>query len=261
MEINGSQHLMTSLTLSTTLAAQSKFFQRGTSIGGEVRLSDGSFADSLYAELYDTRSYSVVARSAVTDGRFHFPQVAPSQYTIRVVNAFGEQPLLEEPQQIGDVPASPITLVLPTGIRQRPPSGGVSVQDLRRPILRKAIDAAQDAQRFSQSGDTHKAIVKLEAAIRIAPAYREAHVNLGVEYARAGRIEDAIKEFHEALDIGPPAAPIYTNLAVALLAIGQFREARTAISKALALDSTNSAAARLLGYADAYETEARPAQK
>lgn len=244
---------MTTLTRSASLAAHSALFREGISVSGEIRMSSHAVAGSLYAELFDAQSRSVVARAAIINGRFDFPHVIPGSYTIRVVKALGDQPLVEQPQQIGDVQTSPIVVVLPTGVEEKPPLGGVSMRELRPPIPRKAIHAAQEAQRFSQSGDTHKAIVKLEAAIRIAPAYRDAHVNLGVEYARAGRIEDALKEFREALDIGPPAAVIYTNLAVALLAIRRFQEARAAISKALTLDSANSAAGRLLGYADAYQ--------
>jgi len=244
--------IMTSF-IATSLAAQPARFQTGVYVTGEVRLSNGSFADSLYAELYDTQRHSIVARSVVSGGRFDFPQVVPGLYTIRLAKAFGDAPLLEEPHQVGEDGSSFLTLVLPSSAQERPPIGAVSVREFRHPIPQKAIRAAHDAQRFSQSGDTHRAIVKLQEAVRIAPAYRDAHVNLGVEYARAGRIEDAIHEFNEALEIGPPVSVIYTNLALALSSLRRFREASAAASKALALNPSDSAASKLLAYANEHQ--------
>ena len=54
---------------------------------------------------------------------------------------------------------------------------------------------------------------------RSTPQYRDAHLNLGVQYARVGRTADARAEFQKALDIGPPAAPIYADLALTSLAL------------------------------------------
>ncbi len=72
-----------------------------------------------------------------------------------------------------------------------PISGVVSLHELEHPVPKKAIREAHEAERFSRANDIPKAIAKLENAIRIDPSYRDAHVNLGVQYARSGRVADA----------------------------------------------------------------------
>jgi tetratricopeptide (TPR) repeat protein len=119
---------------------------------------------------------------------------------------------------------------------REPISGVVSLHDLQHPISKKALRAAYQAQQLSNAHQPAKAIAKLEKAIRIDPLFRDAHLNLGVEYARADRMADAHAEFQKALDIGPPVAPIYADLALMLAISGELREAQAFAHKALDLD-------------------------
>jgi tetratricopeptide (TPR) repeat protein len=128
----------------------------------------------------------------------------------------------------------------------KPISGVVSLRELQHPVSKKALRAAYQAQQFSNAHDSARAIAQLEKAIRIDPSFRDAHCNLGVEYARGGRMSDARAEFQKALDIGPPAAPIYADLALASVAAGEFDQAVAFARKALELDPEDSAAQRLL---------------
>jgi Tfp pilus assembly protein PilF len=128
---------------------------------------------------------------------------------------------------------------------REPISGVVSLRELQHPVSKKAIRAAYQAQQFTDAHNIPKAIAKLEKAIRIDPSYRDAHCNLGVLYARMGRITDARAELQKALDIGPPAAQIYADLALTSAAVGEFRQAQAFAQKALDLDPGNGAA-RLL---------------
>ena len=109
-----------------------------------------------------------------------------------------------------------------------------------------------EGQRYSEAYDTAKAIAKLEQAIRIAPAFREAHANLGVQYARAGRLDEAVGQFGAALGIGPPDVLIYSNLALALLTLKQYKDGEEFARKAVALEPGNATAQRLLRYAAAH---------
>ncbi len=128
----------------------------------------------------------------------------------------------------------------------QPISGVVSLHDLEHPIPEKALRAAYEAQQFSNAHNTAKAIAKLEKAIRIDPSYRDAHCNLGVLYARAGRPADARAEFQKALSIGPPAAPIYVDLALSSVAAGEIQAAQALARKALELDPANGGAQQIL---------------
>lgn len=130
--------------------------------------------------------------------------------------------------------------------RPEPAAAVVSLKELEHPVPNKALRAAFDAQQLANQRKIPQAIAKLEKALRIAPSYRDAHCNLGVLYARVGRIADARAEFQKALEIGPPAAPIYADLALVSVAAGEFRQAAAFARKAFALDPSDAAAQLLL---------------
>jgi tetratricopeptide (TPR) repeat protein len=219
---------------------------------GEIESATPMSLNALYVELYDTRNHVVVERSSVSsDGRFRFYQGdAASGYTLRVVTAPGEDPLLEESPRMGF--GNSLVLRLPEQKNSQPVSGKVSLEQLQHPVPKQAIRAAKEAERYSEAHETTKAIAKLEQAVRIAPYYRDGHSNLGVQYARAGRLAEALAQFHFALDIGPPNALIYSNLALALLTLKQFRDGEEFARKAVALEPENAIAQKLLRYAVAH---------
>ena len=152
---------------------------------------------------------------------------------------------LKAPDEFDEPEMAPLVPDWPQPQTAEPPAGSVSLRELQHPISKKALRAAYEAEQFSQAHDTAKAIEKLEKAVHIDPSYRDGHCNLGVQYARAGRITDARAEFQKALDIGPPAAPIYADLALTLAASGDMREAQALARKALELDPDNRPAQRI----------------
>jgi tetratricopeptide (TPR) repeat protein len=167
------------------------------------------------------------------DGQFE-PDHVPGSYSSRLLKASGEAEF--------ETGATPLIPELPDRSGSKPISGLVSLHDLQHPIPKKALKQAYEAEQFAHANNVPKAIAKLENAIRIYPAYRDAHLNLDVEFVRVGRSADAKAEFQKALDIGPPIAPIYADLALTSLGLGQRQEAETLARKALELDPANSAA-------------------
>lgn len=215
------------------------------SVLGEVRSHGDTGSNALLVELYDTRTHSVVQRVPVERGQFELSNVPVGSYAVRVVTAAGETPLVEQVHQFE--PGAPLLVLdLPERSAGKPPSGSVALRDLEHPIPKKAIREAAEAEQCELAHDLPKAIAKLESAIRIYPAYRDAHVNLGVQYYRVGRADDARAEFQKALEIGPPAAQIYVDLALTSLASGQLLEANALARKALELEPANSGAQKIL---------------
>jgi len=192
-------------------------------------------------EVYDTRTSAIIERAPVTNGQFELDHVPVGSFSVRLVTAPGAAPLLEEYHEF-EPGGAPLVLDLPERAASQPISGLVSLHDLEHPVSKKAIREAYEAQQLARTNDFPKAIAKLEKAIRIDPAYRDAHVNLGVQYTRVGRSADARAEFQRALDIGPPTAPIYADLALISLALHQNQEAASYAQKALKLDPANGAA-------------------
>ena len=134
----------------------------------------------------------------------------------------------------------------------RPMAGVVSLHELEHPIPEKAQRAAYEGQRLAQANKTAKAIRKLEQAVRIAPRYRDAHNDLGVQYARLRRFAAARAEFEKALAIGPPVEQIYLNLALSNAALGDLPQALVFAQKTLGLNPRNALARELLARASAH---------
>ena len=232
------------ICLSTSLYAQFSA-SPGYSVTGELRSHGDTGSDNFFVEVYDTRSNAIVEREPVSHGRFELDHVPVGSFSVRLVTGPGETPIVEEFHQF-EPGGGPLILDLPERAANKPISGLVSLRDLQHPVPKKAIREAFEAQQFSRDNNLPKAIAKLENAIRMAPNFRDAHLNLGVEYTRVGRIADARAQFQKALDIGPPASPIYTDLALTSLALGQHREAEAFARKALELDPANGNAQKAL---------------
>ena len=211
---------------------------------------------SLSAQLYDTQNHKVAAADLTSDDAFLFRNVATGQYWV-VVNDTGGTELYK-----GLLSASPIEAVvaihLPEDDRRRPPSGPVSVTELRHPPSAKAIRAATAAQHSAESGDYRKAAQQLENAIRMSPDYAVAHSNLGAQYARMGRYDDAITEARQSIALGQPNPVDLCNMAYAQLFLRRFDDAGQSVRQCLALAPSSPHAHYLLGNLLARESRTLP---
>lgn len=119
-----------SFFFSAVLFAQMRPFGGELNFTGEIQSAGTTALGTLYVELYDPRTHMVVERTSVSsDGSFRLHHgSAESSYTIRVVTAPGEDPLLEESHQIG--PGNSLVLRLPEQKTNQPVSGSVSVHEL-----------------------------------------------------------------------------------------------------------------------------------
>jgi Flp pilus assembly protein TadD len=164
-----------------------------------------------------------------------------------IVFVFLSTTLHAQIQSPGEYSVTPVTRV-----GDRPVAATVSLYELEHPIPEKALRAVYESQRYAQENNTRKAIEKLEEAVRLAPSYRDAHNDLGVQYAQARRFTEARAEFQTALEIGPPAAPIYVNLALTSAAFGYLGDAEAFARQALRLDASNPVAQKMLRYVSAH---------
>ncbi len=146
----------------------------------------------------------------------------------------------------GDAPVASAFPSLPAA--REPIAGVVSLRELEYPVPRKALREAYEAQKLADAHKTPQSIARYEKAIRIYPRYRDARVDLGVEYARAGRLSDAREQFQKALEIGPPISTIYYDLALAALALQNYHEAEKQARKALELAPEHRGAREVLEY-------------
>ena len=215
-------------------------------VSGELHGDNAATWNALEVQLFDEKSHTLIDRTFIqSDGRFQLQNAIAGAYTIRVVRASQQDPILEEIHQFDRVNL-PLILELPAQRANRPASGTVSVTDLAHPIPKKALCAAIEAQHYRDAQDEPQAMRKLEEAIRIDPDFRDAYINLGALYARAGRLQDALTQFQRAMKIGPPNSFVYSNMSWAYLALKRPRDADEFARKALSLDPSNSKARSLL---------------
>ena len=96
-----------------------------------------------------------------------------------------------------------------------------------------------------QKESVDDAISHYEAALRIRPAYGEAHSNLGNALVRKNKPDEAIDHYHHALQAGFNRAEVYIGLGDALLEKGDAKQAviqyKTASDLALARGNTDLA--------------------
>jgi len=84
-----------------------------------------------------------------------------------------------------------------------------------------------------------EAMVELQTTIRQDPALHQAHANLGLAYAMAGRLEDARRALAEAERLNPTNAETQARIGDVCLAGGQIEQARRRFLRALDLQPGN----------------------
>ena len=92
----------------------------------------------------------------------------------------------------------------------------------------KVFQQASDAMR---SGDLNAAGDGFAAAAKLAPAFAEAHFNLGLVREEQGRLEDAIASFQKALTLQPHLHGANLFLAIAHYKLNHFDQALAAAHK------------------------------
>jgi tetratricopeptide (TPR) repeat protein len=215
---------------------------------GEVQDAPGQPSQASSIELTDLqgqRPYDQVKLNG--DNSFSIRNVRCGEYVVRVLDGAGR--ILRQEYITLQMDSFPVTVRMPKlPAVNRPASGGVSVAELQAPpVPKKAFKAFVRAQEHSQAGRYEKAAAELQKAIKIHPAYGEAHSNLGVQYIRMKQPEKAIEELHKAIEIGPPVAIHYANLSFAYWSLNRFPEAEQAARKALELDPNYLQAHYMLG--------------
>ena len=128
-------------------------------------------------------------------------------------------------------PDIPHTLFTPA----RSASPAISIGLLRHKVPKPAFRAASRAKNLSRAGEHSKAVVELEAAIRLDPQFVSAQNALGIEYGRCGRLEDAAAAFRRVIELAPGEWAGHYNLALTMLSGGDLPRAIDSARRALQL--------------------------
>jgi len=91
---------------------------------------------------------------------------------------------------------------------------------------------------FADRSRNAEAIANFEQALRLRPAYAEAHSNLGLALTQAGRPAEAVPHLRESLRLKPGLYQVHNNLGIALASSGHADEALAAFRQAAAQNPT-----------------------
>lgn len=122
---------------------------------------------------------------------------------------------------------------LPTQAELRDESGFVITEEVRvSPELRADYDAAM---RLLEQEEYSRGIALLESVTERAPQVTAAHIDLGIAYARDGKLERAEASFRQALELNPRHPVAHNELGMIQRKTGRFQAARESYEQALAL--------------------------
>jgi tetratricopeptide (TPR) repeat protein len=185
-------------------------------------------------------------------GHFTFPGLARGTYEL---TAEGDDVSFETTRVTAEVTAFGAAPQLFTqDIQLRAPRGkptapaavvNAFVQDIPKP----AAQAFEQAQKLDHEGKRAEAIVKIREALRIFPAFFEAHLALGNHFVKDGLFKDAIDELDRAREINPNDDRLYQSFGLIMMAQQNYRMAFAVLSEAARLNPTNPANPYLNGVA------------
>jgi Flp pilus assembly protein TadD len=104
----------------------------------------------------------------------------------------------------------------------------------------------KSAGNAARAGDAGSAISDLEGALALKPDYVEAHYQMGVLLALAGRPAEARSEFEKVINMDPGDSRAMNNLGCLLFEAGKTAEAESAFTSSLQVDGGNWEAKRNL---------------
>jgi tetratricopeptide (TPR) repeat protein len=104
------------------------------------------------------------------------------------------------------------------------------------PVPPEAMQQFDKAVVLMTSGDVPAAEQALRDLASAYPGYSGPLLNLGLLYAKAGRLEEAEKSFKAAIERNPASAPAFNHLGIVYRRLGRFADADAAYQQALKLD-------------------------
>jgi tetratricopeptide (TPR) repeat protein len=111
------------------------------------------------------------------------------------------------------------------------------VQDVPKP----AAQAFEQAQKLEHEGKRPEAIIKIREALRIFPAFFEAHLALGNYFVKDGLFKEAIDELDRAREINPNDDRLYQSFGLIMIAQQNYRMAFAVLNEAARLNPKNPA--------------------
>jgi len=121
----------------------------------------------------------------------------------------------------------------------KPPSRSGVVNAFVQNVPKAAAQALAQGQKLEQLGKRPEALAKMQEALRIFPAYFEAHLALGNHFVKEGLFSEAISELDRAREIYPNDERLYQSFGLIMIEQKKYRVALAVFREASRLNPTN----------------------
>jgi len=120
-------------------------------------------------------------------------------------------------------------------------------------VPKRAMQALERGQKFEHERKRPEALGQMQEALRIFPAYFEAHLALGNHFLKEGRFGDAIAELDSAREINPNDERLYQSFGLIMMQQRNYQVAVPVFVEAARLNPTNPLNPLMLGTALIHE--------
>jgi tetratricopeptide (TPR) repeat protein len=174
-------------------------------------------------------------------GRFSFTALNRGTYQ---VTAEGDGQTFETTSVHADVSAFGSQQLFTQDIHLRPiaakPAGPARVvNSFTQNVPKAALQALERAAKLNREQKPEDAIAQMQEAIKIFPAYLEAHLELGNAYLKTGRLEQAIAALDRAREIDPNDERAYQSFGLVLMKLRNYPVAVAVFTEAARLNPVN----------------------
>ena len=224
------------------IAAASAFSQGGHTLQGKVITPSGTQPTAPVRVTLTLSGRPIYETFTDLSGRFTFTGLARGNYQLTAqgdgqtfettsvyaeVSAFGSAPqLFTQDIQLRPIAGKPLSQ---TGV----------VNAFAQNVPKAAQQAMERASKLQAEQKTEAAIEQLMEAIRIFPAYLEAHLELGNIFLKAGRFEQSIAELDRAREIDPNDERAYQSFGLVLMKLRNYAVAVAVFGEAARLNPNN----------------------
>ena len=126
-------------------------------------------------------------------------------------------------------------------------------------VPRAARQALERAAKLNEEKKTDAAVEQLMEAVRIFPAYLDAHLELGNIFLKTGRLDQAIAELDRAREIDPNDERAYQSFGLVLMKLKNYPVAVAIFAEAARLNPNNPTNALMHATAQIHQAAAIPA--
>jgi tetratricopeptide (TPR) repeat protein len=151
-------------------------------------------------------------------------------------------------RKLGDAPRSEEHLRLHAASQTLVPPVQDPLRDEMRALDRGAASHVQRGIRFEEAGRIEDAIVEHEKALELDPEFAQAHANLIILYGRTKQPQKAEEHFRAAVRLNPNHADSYYNYGVLLVEQRKYVEAEEVFRKAVEINPFHPQAWHNLGF-------------